>query len=168
MDEQWRIIDRIIAESPMPEEFRNWQVEILCADCHKTTTTLFHFEGLKCCECGSYNTTRCGKESPPVQPGGGGINEQPASRDDGGGTGAAAEGAGNDDNDWETEEEWEEQSAPNGIGDSRGNEGGTSASASGIGASEEGGEGRGQQVTSSPGTNGDIPRTESGNMDQDE
>lgn len=41
----------------MPREYADLYREILCRDCNKTTTTLFHIVGMKCGECGSYNTS---------------------------------------------------------------------------------------------------------------
>jgi len=103
MKRQWKYLDEIIARSPpMPVEYRNWTVEILCADCHEKSQALFHFEGLKCGACGGYNTTRCGSEEPPkasaAAPGeeghggaaGGGAGEGAA----GGGAGEGAAGGG--------------------------------------------------------------------------
>ncbi|WAR22768.1 ZN363-like protein [Mya arenaria] len=58
MKEAWRNLDEDIANTPMPEEYRNMHVGILCRDCHKESSVLFHVIGLKCSECGSYNTCR--------------------------------------------------------------------------------------------------------------
>lgn len=125
MKRQWKYLDEIIARSPpMPVEYRNWTVEILCADCHEKSQALFHFEGLKCGACGGYNTTRCGSEEPPkasaAAPGeeghggaaGGGAGEGAAG---GGGAAAvlAAENEGQEaneeeegeDSEWETEDD---------------------------------------------------------------
>ena len=33
-------------------------IDILCYDCDKKSTTLFHFLGLKCKLCGSFNTSK--------------------------------------------------------------------------------------------------------------
>ena len=41
-----------------------------CRDCLKETETSFHVVGLKCGECGSYNTVRCGNEEIPEDEGG--------------------------------------------------------------------------------------------------
>lgn len=41
----------------MPAEYRNVQVDVLCNDCGEKCTDLkFHFYGVKCVKCGSYNT----------------------------------------------------------------------------------------------------------------
>jgi len=54
----WAQLDSKIAQSPMPEEYRNKQVSVLCNDCHATNSTAFHVLGLKCIPCGSYNTRK--------------------------------------------------------------------------------------------------------------
>jgi len=52
----WQYLDEQIAKSPpLPAEFTN-NVHILCRDCHQITEVKFHFIGLKCGKCGSYNT----------------------------------------------------------------------------------------------------------------
>ena len=38
----------------------------MCRDCHTETKTIFHVVGLKCLQCGAYNTVRCGNEEIPV------------------------------------------------------------------------------------------------------
>jgi hypothetical protein len=49
-------MDRAVAMQPMPEEYAQTTAEILCNDCEKTGIVAFHFVGLKCHDCGSYNT----------------------------------------------------------------------------------------------------------------
>ena len=101
MDSTWKVIDGIIAQTPMPEEHCLWKVEILCADGHEKSKPPFHVEGLKCGACGGYNTTRCGNEEPPQAPaeqGQGGPTGDGAG--EGGGTAAAGgrvDGGGLDD-----------------------------------------------------------------------
>merc|ERR1711988_761388 len=58
MEEHWRQIDDEIAHTPMPEEYRDFKVFVLCKDCHHTTQVNFHVLGLKCQSRGSYNTAR--------------------------------------------------------------------------------------------------------------
>ncbi|CAG0881992.1 unnamed protein product [Cyprideis torosa] len=58
MERVWRQLDREVAETPMPDEYKNLHVDILCRDCHAYTKVLYHVLGLKCQSCGSYNTTR--------------------------------------------------------------------------------------------------------------
>lgn len=54
----WEQMDQEIVSTPMPEEYRNVQLYILCKDCHKESKVLYHIIGLKCGQCGSYNTCR--------------------------------------------------------------------------------------------------------------
>lgn len=52
-------IDKAIEETKeeLPEELKGKQVKILCNDCLQVTEdVLFHFYGMKCKHCGSYNT----------------------------------------------------------------------------------------------------------------
>jgi len=58
MTDFWHELDEEIANTPMPEEYRNVMVWILCKDCHKVSETPFHVIGLRCVMCGSYNTCR--------------------------------------------------------------------------------------------------------------
>lgn len=66
MTRAWRMLDNEISMTPMPEEYNNFYVKILCRDCHKESRVRFHVVGLKCMECGSYNTSREGEEGVPV------------------------------------------------------------------------------------------------------
>ena len=66
IDQQWIHIDRLIQETTMPENYQNWEVKILCSDCHEETNTIFHIIGLKCMSCGGYNTRRIGDETSPI------------------------------------------------------------------------------------------------------
>lgn len=50
-------IDNEILNSPMPPEY-NYNVKILCNDCHMETETKFHIFGMKCGNCNCYNTKR--------------------------------------------------------------------------------------------------------------
>lgn len=49
-------MDEEVAETPMPPEFRHLSVNILCNDCHHESYVPFHIVGMKCLQCGSYNT----------------------------------------------------------------------------------------------------------------
>jgi len=62
----WEKMDEEIASTPMPDEYKNYYVYILCRDCHKESELVFHVIGLKCKECGSYNT--CRSEAPAKCP----------------------------------------------------------------------------------------------------
>ncbi|XP_068758003.1 RING finger and CHY zinc finger domain-containing protein 1-like [Montipora capricornis] len=88
MRRAWRMLDNEISRTPMPEEYNNFYVKILCRDCNKESKVRFHVVGLKCAECGSYNTSREGEEGIPV------AAVQLAQ---------AAQGQG--DEEWETEDE---------------------------------------------------------------
>lgn len=65
MQEQWRHMDEMVAMTPMPHEYRDFRVDLLCADCHERSSCVFHVVGLKCGACGGYNTARTGNESAP-------------------------------------------------------------------------------------------------------
>lgn len=56
-------LDQQIAMAPMPEEYRDKQVQIQCNDCSEKSRVPFHIFGLKCGSCGSYNTTKVGDET---------------------------------------------------------------------------------------------------------
>ncbi|KAK2178840.1 hypothetical protein NP493_527g04011 [Ridgeia piscesae] len=58
MDGVWKHLDEEVENTPMPEEYSDLQLQILCRDCHKESRTRFHVVGLKCQYCGSYNTCR--------------------------------------------------------------------------------------------------------------
>lgn len=67
MTDLWRFLDMEVSLTPMPEEYRDYKVDILCKDCHEESTVKFHVVGLKCLNCGSYNTCRV-KGSPSPDP----------------------------------------------------------------------------------------------------
>ncbi|XP_006825159.1 RING finger and CHY zinc finger domain-containing protein 1-like [Saccoglossus kowalevskii] len=58
MKSVWELLDNEIRNTPMPHEYANYNVQILCRDCHKECRVLFHVIGMKCKHCGSYNTCR--------------------------------------------------------------------------------------------------------------
>lgn len=58
MESQFRRLDRHIEEQPMPEEYRNNRAYIFCNDCNSRSITKYHWLGLKCGLCESYNTTQ--------------------------------------------------------------------------------------------------------------
>ncbi|KTF92134.1 hypothetical protein cypCar_00012921, partial [Cyprinus carpio] len=60
MKEFWEDQDKEIAQSPMPTEYRDTTVKIICNDCQAHCTVSFHVLGLKCSSCGSYNTAQYG------------------------------------------------------------------------------------------------------------
>lgn len=93
MAQLWKFLDNEIAHTPMPLEYRDYIVKILCKDCHKVSLSLlevigkpdssnnsiimdisfqkgsvkFHLIGFKCKHCGSYNTCRI--TAPTTPPG---------------------------------------------------------------------------------------------------
>jgi uncharacterized CHY-type Zn-finger protein len=56
MESQFRSLDRQIQAQPMPDEYRNTRAYIHCNDCAMKGTTKYHWLGLKCEMCESYNT----------------------------------------------------------------------------------------------------------------
>ncbi|CAB4011791.1 RING finger and CHY zinc finger domain-containing 1 [Paramuricea clavata] len=68
MSSTWSKLDSTIAQTPMPPEYANMDVRVLCCDCHKYSMVKFHIIALKCGECGSYNTCRDDDGNAPVNP----------------------------------------------------------------------------------------------------
>lgn len=60
MSRYWRQLDDEIAQTPMPSEYQNMTVDILCNDCNGRSTVQFHILGMKCNICDSYNTAQAG------------------------------------------------------------------------------------------------------------
>ncbi|XP_030647234.1 RING finger and CHY zinc finger domain-containing protein 1 isoform X2 [Chanos chanos] len=58
MEEFWEQRDEEIAQSPMPSEYQDATVKIICNDCQARATVPFHVLGMKCISCGSYNTAQ--------------------------------------------------------------------------------------------------------------
>ncbi|KAF5022971.1 hypothetical protein F66182_4969 [Fusarium sp. NRRL 66182] len=56
MESQFRNLDVAIQTQPMPPEFRDTTAVILCNDCSGKSTVRYHWLGLKCSICQSYNT----------------------------------------------------------------------------------------------------------------
>lgn len=56
METQFRNLDIGILDQPMPPEFRDTRAVILCNDCSARSTVPYHWLGLKCSICRSYNT----------------------------------------------------------------------------------------------------------------
>ena len=56
MESQLRSLDRQIDAQPMPEEYRHTRAYVHCNDCSMKGTTRYHWLGLKCERCESYNT----------------------------------------------------------------------------------------------------------------
>ena len=58
MKHYFDMLDIEINNTPLPDEYKDKDVEILCNDCEQKSTVKFHFYGLKCKSCCSYNTTQ--------------------------------------------------------------------------------------------------------------
>lgn len=56
LSSSWQRLDQDIAAQPMLPEYAKAKCEIYCNDCEKKTISPYHFLGLKCQNCGSYNT----------------------------------------------------------------------------------------------------------------
>lgn len=56
METQFRNLDLVIQGQPMPPEFQDTKAVILCNDCSGKCTVPYHWLGLKCSICSSYNT----------------------------------------------------------------------------------------------------------------
>lgn len=77
METQFRNLDVAILGQPMPPEFRDTKANILCNDCSAKSTVPYHWLGLKCSICRSYNTVELqllGGNSQTLQPN---LVEQP-------------------------------------------------------------------------------------------
>lgn len=58
MESQFRNLDLSIQAQPMPPEFRDTLAIVLCHDCSAKSSTMYHWLGLKCGVCQSYNTAQ--------------------------------------------------------------------------------------------------------------
>uniref|UniRef100_A0A6B2LEZ4 RING-type domain-containing protein n=1 Tax=Arcella intermedia TaxID=1963864 RepID=A0A6B2LEZ4_9EUKA len=56
LQEAWKELKTKIDELPMPKEYENWTVEILCNDCNKKSICKFHVYGHACPTCQGFNT----------------------------------------------------------------------------------------------------------------
>lgn len=56
METQFRNLEAAIQSQPMPTEFRDTKATVLCNDCSGKSTVPYHWLGLKCSICRSYNT----------------------------------------------------------------------------------------------------------------
>ena len=56
MQSLFEFLDREIELTPMPDEYKEVPIRILCNDCGVQSETFFHVVALKCKNCGSYNT----------------------------------------------------------------------------------------------------------------
>jgi len=53
----WKYMKNIIKQHPMPNEYKNIKVNILCNDCEAKSQIINHFMGNECPDCGSFNTS---------------------------------------------------------------------------------------------------------------
>ncbi|KAI0432867.1 hypothetical protein F5Y09DRAFT_119783 [Xylaria sp. FL1042] len=58
MESQFRNLDLSIQAQPMPAEFQDARAIVLCHDCSAKSSTMYHWLGLKCGVCQSYNTAQ--------------------------------------------------------------------------------------------------------------
>lgn len=58
METQFRRLDLAIEAQPMPEKFQDTRAVVTCNDCSAKTTVKYHWLGLKCAVCQSYNTSQ--------------------------------------------------------------------------------------------------------------
>ena len=56
MSEYFALLDSAVRMQPMPPAYAATTSNIYCQDCNKTGNVSYHFVGLKCQHCGSYNT----------------------------------------------------------------------------------------------------------------
>lgn len=66
MDIQFRHYDNAIATQPMPPEYNDTRAIVTCNDCSAKSQTAFHWLGLKCSVCRSYNTALVSLLNPPT------------------------------------------------------------------------------------------------------
>jgi RING finger/CHY zinc finger protein 1 len=57
-EDLWAEMDRQVADTPMPAEYQNISIPIICNDCQQSSSVPFHVLGHKCPQCFSYNTRR--------------------------------------------------------------------------------------------------------------
>jgi hypothetical protein len=71
METQFRNLELAIQSQPMPPEFRDTKAVVLCNDCSAKSHVKYHWLGLKCAICSSYNTVELQilSEDTPVLPG---------------------------------------------------------------------------------------------------
>lgn len=55
------MLDAAVRMQPMPAAYLTTKSNIYCQDCGKTGQVQYHFVGLKCADCGSYNTREMGR-----------------------------------------------------------------------------------------------------------
>lgn len=58
MTDYYELLTHEIENTPMPEEYADMKVKIMCNDCLKESDVKFHIIGMACLHCGSYNSKR--------------------------------------------------------------------------------------------------------------
>jgi len=66
METQFRNLDRAIDAQPMPPQFRDTKAMVSCNDCYAKSAVQYHWLGLKCAICDSYNTAQLSILSDPA------------------------------------------------------------------------------------------------------
>ncbi|CAN8103403.1 unnamed protein product [Discula destructiva] len=67
MDALFLNLANIIKEQPMPEEWQHMRSIVLCNDCSAKCSTHYHFLGLRCQNCQSFNTVELQRSPEPGQ-----------------------------------------------------------------------------------------------------
>lgn len=66
METQFRNLDRAIENQPMPPQFQDTKAMVSCNDCYAKSAVKYHWLGLKCAICDSYNTAQLSILSDPA------------------------------------------------------------------------------------------------------
>ncbi|TAQ88044.1 hypothetical protein B7494_g3613 [Chlorociboria aeruginascens] len=66
MESQFRNLDRAIDAQPMPPQFQDTKAMVSCNDCYAKSAVEYHWLGLKCAICDSYNTVQLSILSDPA------------------------------------------------------------------------------------------------------
>lgn len=66
METQFRNLDRAIDHQPMPPQFQDTKAMVSCNDCYAKSAVKYHWLGLKCAICDSYNTAQLSILSDPA------------------------------------------------------------------------------------------------------
>ncbi|TVY29701.1 putative RING finger protein [Lachnellula hyalina] len=66
MESQFRNLDRAIDSQPMPPQFQDTKAMVSCNDCYAKSAVKYHWLGLKCAICDSYNTAQLSILSDPA------------------------------------------------------------------------------------------------------
>jgi len=66
METQFRLLDKAIDSQPMPPQFQDTKAMVSCNDCYAKSAVKYHWLGLKCAICDSYNTAQLSILSDPA------------------------------------------------------------------------------------------------------